>query len=52
MPDHREISDALLRLLGEHDLPLPDALLHEDDGSVVALWHDRRLAVVIEPEGR
>jgi hypothetical protein len=49
MPDSLALAGALMRLLADHDLPLPDDLLHEEDGSVVALWHDRKLAVVVEP---
>jgi hypothetical protein len=49
MPDALDLAEALMRLLADHDLPTPDDLLHEPDGSVVALWHDRKLAVVVEP---
>ena len=45
-----ELERALRRLLADRDLPQPDEVAHREDGSILALWHDRRLAVVVEPE--
>ncbi len=52
MPTTDEMEEALRRLLTNADLPLPDAVEHRDDGSIVALWHDERLAVVVDPDER
>ena len=49
MPTTQTMEEALRRLLAENGLPAPDAVEHHDDGSIVALWHDRKVAVVVEP---
>jgi hypothetical protein len=40
----------LRRLLKQNDLSQPDDVEHRADGSIVALWHDARVAIVVEPE--
>ena len=50
MPTTTEMEHALRRLLAESDLPEPDEVAHREDGSILALWHDRKIAVVVEPD--
>lgn len=45
-----ELDIRLRRLLEQAGLPLPDRVEHQPDGSVLALWDDQRLAVVVEPD--
>ncbi len=44
-----EMERALRRLLADRDLPEPDEVAHREDGSILVLWHERRVAVVVEP---
>jgi hypothetical protein len=36
------------RLLSEHDLPQPDEILPHMDGGIICLWHEPKVAVVID----
>ena len=40
------------RLLREHDLPEPDEILDHDDGGIVCLWHEPKVAIVVAMEPR
>ena len=40
------------RLLREHDLPEPDEILDHEDGGIVCLWHEPKLAIVVDLEPR
>jgi len=42
------------RLLREHSLPEPDEVRPHEDGGILCLWHEEKLAVIVdlEPEGR
>jgi hypothetical protein len=44
-----EMDIKLRRLLDQAALPPPDRVEHQSDGTVLALWDDRKLAVVVEP---
>jgi hypothetical protein len=44
-----EMDIALRRLLEDYQLPAPDRIEHQPDGTVLALWDDQKLAVVVEP---
>ncbi len=48
MAETTETERALRRLLAERDLPQPDEVVRREDGSILALWHDRKVAVVIQ----
>ena len=50
MSSTTELEGALRRLCTESGLPEPDEIAHREDGSILALWHDRKVAVVVEPE--
>ena len=43
---------AMRRLLQEHDLPEPDDILDHEDGGIVCLWHEPKVAIVVELEPR
>jgi hypothetical protein len=45
---HLAAEQAFRTLLEESDLPPPDDVSFDDPASVLFLWHDRKLAVVIE----
>jgi hypothetical protein len=47
-----EAERAMRRLLREHDLPEPDEVLDHEDGGIVCLWHEPRVAVVVDLEPR
>jgi hypothetical protein len=51
MPTTDEMEDGFRRLLADNDLPAPDEVEHHADGSIVALWHGPKLAVVVESDG-
>lgn len=45
--------DAVLlmrRLLREADLPSPDEIHDHEDGGIVCLWHEPKVAIVIDLE--
>jgi hypothetical protein len=46
-----EAERAMRRLLREHDLPEPDDILDHEDG-IVCLWHEPKVAIVVELEPR
>jgi hypothetical protein len=41
---------SMRRLLSEHDLPQPDEICPHEDGGVVCLWHEQKVAVIIDPD--
>jgi hypothetical protein len=43
---------AMRRLLREHDLPEPDEILDHNDGGIVCLWHEPKVAIVVDLEPR
>ncbi len=43
---------AMRRLLQEHDLPEPDEILDHEDGGIVCLWHEPKVAIVVDLEPR
>jgi hypothetical protein len=43
---------AMRRLLRQHDLPEPDEILDHDDGGIVCLWHEPKVAIVVDLEPR
>jgi hypothetical protein len=51
LPPTRENAEHLMRrLLRENDLPQPDEIVPHEDG-ILCLWHEQKVAVVIELEG-
>jgi hypothetical protein len=38
------------QLLADHDLPEPDEILDHEDGGIVCLWHEPKVAVVVDLE--
>jgi hypothetical protein len=40
---------AMRRLLRDHELPEPDDVVDDGD-EIVLLWHDRKVAIVLELE--
>jgi hypothetical protein len=47
-----EAERAMRRLLRDHDLPEPDEVLDHDDGGIVCLWHEPKVALVVDLEPR
>lgn len=47
-----EAERAMRRLLREHDLPEPDEILDHEDGGIVCLWHEPKVAIVVDLEPR
>jgi hypothetical protein len=39
--------DGLQRLLASHGVPTPDEIYPRDDGELVCIWHEPRVALVI-----
>ena len=51
--DGRDAAErAMRRLLQEHDLPEPDEILDHEDGGIVCLWHEPKVAIVVDLEPR
>ncbi len=48
-PSRDDAEHAMRRLLRDHDLPEPDEVLDHEDG-IVCLWHESKVAVVVELE--
>jgi hypothetical protein len=46
-PTRVDAERAFLGLLREHDLPEPDEIRDHDDGGILCLWHEPKLAVII-----
>jgi hypothetical protein len=40
------------RLLDEHDLPQPDEIQAHQDGGILCLWHEPKIAVIIDLDDR
>jgi hypothetical protein len=38
------------RLLRDHALPEPDEIRDHEDGGIVCLWHEAKVAVVVDLE--
>lgn len=51
-PNRDEAERAMRRLLRDHDLPEPDEILDHEDGGIVCLWHEPKVAVVVDLEPR
>jgi len=46
-PTHAEAEERLRQLLVEHDLPMPDEVVHRP-AEVVFLYHEQKIACVFE----
>jgi hypothetical protein len=51
-PGRAEAESAMRRLLRDHDLPEPDEVLDHEDGGIVCLWHEPKVAIVVDLESR
>lgn len=49
-PSRAEIEAAIRALLSDHGLPEPDEVLPHEDGGIVCLWHEQRVAIVVDPD--
>jgi hypothetical protein len=47
-----EAERAMRRLLREHDVPEPDEVLDHEEGGIVCLWHEPKVAIVVDLEPR
>jgi hypothetical protein len=47
-PSREDAERAMRRLLRDNDLPEPDQILDHDDGGIVCLWHEPKVAVVVD----
>jgi hypothetical protein len=48
LPTRDEAEAAMRRLLSENSLPQPDEVLPHEDGGILCLWHETKVAVVID----
>ena len=48
-PGRDEAEAAMRRLLTKASLPQPDKVLPHEDGGIMCLWHDQKVAVIIDP---
>jgi hypothetical protein len=46
-PTHADAEERLRRLLADHDLPMPDEVVHRP-AEVVFLYHEQKVAAVFE----
>jgi hypothetical protein len=51
-PGREEAERAMRSLLRAHDLPEPDEILDHEDGGIVCLWHEPKVALVVDVEQR
>jgi len=47
--DREQMEAAMRDLLERGGLEQPDLVLPHEDGGIVCLWHERMLAVVVDP---
>jgi hypothetical protein len=47
-PTRKNAESAMRRLLSENSLPQPDEVLAHEDGGILCLWHEAKVAVVID----
>jgi hypothetical protein len=47
-PTRGEAEAAVRRLLSENSLPQPDEVLPHEDGGILCLWHETKVAVIID----
>jgi hypothetical protein len=41
---------AMRDLCARAELPQPDEVLPHEDGGIVCLWHDEKVAIVVDPD--
>jgi hypothetical protein len=49
-PSRDEMEATMRRLLSEHDLPEPDEIRPHEDGGILCLWHEQKVAVIVDPD--
>ena len=49
-PEREEMEAAMRQMLELGGLAQPDLVLPHEDGGIVCLWHEQRLAVVVDPD--
>ena len=49
-PSRDEMEAAMRRLLDEGGLAQPDEIRPHPDGGIVCLWHEQKLAVIVDPD--
>ena len=49
-PEREEMEAAMRQMLERGGLAQPDLVLPHEDGGIVCLWHEQRLAVVVDPD--
>lgn len=50
-PVDRGVMEAAMRDLCERgDLPQPDEILPHEGGGIVCLWHEQKVAIVVDPD--
>ncbi len=47
-PTRDDAEAAMRRLLSENSLPQPDEVLPHEDGGIRCLWHEPKVAVIID----
>lgn len=49
-PSREEIEQAMRSLLENAALPEPDEVLPHANGGIVCLWHEQKVAIVVDPD--
>lgn len=49
-PDRLEMELAMRDLLERGELAQPDEILPHEDGGIVCIWHEQKLAVIVDPD--
>ena len=49
-PSRADIEAAMRTLLSDNELPEPDEILPHEGGGIVCLWHQQRVAIVVDPD--
>jgi hypothetical protein len=49
-PSRDGLEAALRTLLSDAELPEPDEILPHESGGIVCLWHEQKVAIIVDPD--
>jgi hypothetical protein len=49
-PDRLDMEVAMRDLLERGELPQPDEVLPHENGGIVCLWHEQKVAIIVDPD--
>jgi hypothetical protein len=49
-PDRLAMEIAMRDLLERGELPQPDEVLPHESGGIVCLWHEQKVAIIVDPD--